>query len=147
MYKKFLGLSIILFTLSTGYSFSQTEHYFLIGFNADLIKTDNDGFFEKAQGGIEANYYFSRKFTGTTGLEWWTDDKVSWVLGARWFPIDDAYFRLRGLLGERDIAFGAGWDKPLNQNFRVEAMADIYFSGHIAIRAGVAYAIRKREAN
>lgn len=139
---KSIALSTLIFFMPC-FSVAQKAHYFLIGANADLIKTDNDGFFKKAQGGLEANYYISRKFTGTTGVEWWMDEKLSWVLGARWYPIDDAFFRMRGLLGEQDIAIGGGWAKPLCANLRVEAMADIYFSGHISIRAGVAYAIRK----
>lgn len=144
MYIKFIALSVLL-SLGSFLSFAQTEHYFLIGAHVDLIKTDNDRFFDKAQAGAEVNYYFSRKFTVTTGLEYWTSDKASWVLGARWFPIDDAYFRVRGLLGEGDISLGGGWAKPLNENLRLEAMADIYFSGHMAIRVGIAYAIRKKQ--
>ncbi len=127
------------------FSFAQKAHDILIGVNADLIKSDNDGFFEKGQVGVEGNYYFSQKFSITTGAEWWTRDKVSLALGARWFPIDDAYVRVRGLVGEQDISVGAGWAKPLQDNFRLEAMADLYFSGHIAIRAGIGYLIRRKQ--
>jgi hypothetical protein len=141
----FTLISILLSFLSY-FSFAQEAGDILIGANADLIKSDNDGFFEKGQGGVEVNYYLSRKITGSSGIEWWMNDRISLVLGARWFPMDDAFIRIRGLIGEQDISVGAGWAKPVEKNFRIEAMADLYFSGHIAIRAGLAYMIkRKRE--
>ena len=132
---------LILYTIPI-LSFGQKVHHMLIGLQTDLIKSNNDGFFEKAQIGAEANYFFSRKFSVSGGVEWWTDDEISLALGARWSPLDDAFFRGRFLVGEQDISLGAGWAKPMNDNFRMEAMADLYFSGQLAIRAGVAYILK-----
>jgi len=116
----------------------------MVGGALDLIKSDNSGFLDKAQIGLEGNYFITRKFTGTAGVEFWTSDDVSFVLGARWFPIDEAFVRVRGLLGENDFAIGGGWTKPLNENLRFEAMGDFYFKGEFAIRAGVAYVFRRK---
>ena len=130
----------ILFAACSLMSFAQRAERWMIGVQADLIKSDNDGFFEKLQVGLEANYYFSRKFAVTAGVEWWTGDFVSFVAGARFTPIDEGFIRIRGLPGH-DFSIGAGFAKPLSENLRIEAMADLYLEGHIAIRAGIAYAI------
>ena len=123
-------------------SFAQRTQRVMIGVQADLIKSDNDGFFEKLQCGIEGNYYFSRKFSATVGIEGWTGDRVSVVLGARLCPIDEAFIRIRGLPG-KDFSIGAGFGKFLSENVRVEAMSDLYLEGHIAIRAGIAFGFGK----
>lgn len=117
---------------------------FLIGGYADIIKTDNDGFMQKAQFGAEFNYFIDRKFTGTAGIDIWTDDKASFVIGGRWYPVDIFFVRARGLIGENDLSLGAGWNKPFNENWRFEAIADFYFKGEFGIRAGLAYTIRKK---
>lgn len=114
----------------------------LLGINFDLIKSDNDGYFEKAQIGFEGNYFFSRKFAVTGGLEVWTRDKVSLVLGSRWFPNKDVYIRARGLIGENDFSVGGGWAKPMTEELRFESMADFYFSGNFTIRAGLALMLK-----
>lgn len=119
---------------------AQRAQRIMVGAQADLIKSDNDGFFEKVQGGLEGSFYFSRKFAVTGGVEVWTDNQILAVVGTRFCPIDEAFFRLRGLPG-KDLCLGAGFSKPLGHNFRFEGMADLYFKGHIAIRAGIAYGI------
>jgi hypothetical protein len=123
---------------------AQIAHDFLVGTSLDLIKSDNDGYFEKAQVGLEVNYFVTRKFTGTVGVEVWTRDNASAVLGARWYPIQDAFVRLRGLIGENDISIGGGWAKPMTEELRFEAMADFYFDGNFSIRGGIAYLIRRK---
>ncbi|MEX2234846.1 MAG: hypothetical protein WD824_21970 [Cyclobacteriaceae bacterium] len=133
----------LIFILCSIVSFAQRAQRLMIGVQADLIKSDNDGFFEKLQGGIEGNYYFSRKFSATAGVEAWTGDRVSMVVGARVCPIDEAFFRIRALPG-KDFSIGAGFGKFLSENVRVEAMSDFYLEGHIAIRAGIAFGIGKR---
>lgn len=127
-----------LFTVSFLNSFAQRAQRLMIAVQTDLIKSDNDGFFEKMQGGLESNYYFSRKFSATAGVEWWTGDKVSLAAGVRFSPIDEAFIRVRGLPGN-DFSVGAGFAKPLSEKIRLEAMADLYLEGHIAIRAGIAF--------
>jgi hypothetical protein len=133
---------VSLFFLSF-YSSAQTAKDFLIGMNLDLIKSDNDGYFEKAQFGVEVNYFISRKLTATTGIEVWTRDGASAVIGARWFPVKDAYIRARGLIGVNDFSVGGGWGKPMTEKLRFESMADFYFAGDFCIRAGFAYRITK----
>jgi hypothetical protein len=139
---KFVFLSLSLITFSF-YSSAQTAKDFLIGMNFDMIKSDNDGYFEKAQAGVEVNYFISRKLTATTGIEVWTRDGASAVIGARWFPVKDAYIRFRGLIGADDLSIGGGWAKPMTEKLRFESMADFYFAGDFCIRAGLAYRITK----
>ena len=131
---------IVLFSLCFFSSFCQRAQRLTIGVQADLIKSDNDGFFEKIQGGLDANYYFSRKFAATAGAEWWTEDKIIPVFGVRFAPIDEAFIRMRALPGN-DFSIGAGFAKPLSERIRIEAMSDLYFKGHIAIRLGIAWSV------
>lgn len=122
---------------------SAAQRALLLGANMDLIRSDHNGFFGRAQGGIEANYFFSRKFSGTAGVEVWTGRRIIPALGVRLWPIDEAFVRLRALPGE-DLSIGGGFTRPLKNHFRIEAMADFYFAGDIAIRAGLAYALAQR---
>lgn len=142
MKKRFLSLVLILITST---AFSQIAKDFMIGANLDLIRSDQDGYFEKAQAAAEFNYFLSRKFTATGGVEYWTEhQQASLVMGARWFPVKEAFLRLRGLVGANDIAIGGGWSKPLKHNWYFESMADVYtVHGYVAIRAGVVYVIKR----
>ena len=115
----------------------------MIASHFDLIKSDNDGFLEKMQGGFEGSYYFSRKLAATAGVEWWTGTNVIAIPGIRFCPIDEAFFRVRGLIG-KDLSIGGGFAKPLSDKLRIEATGDLYFEGHIAIRAGLAYGFGPR---
>jgi hypothetical protein len=133
----------LFFCLCSGICFPQRAQRIMVAVHSDLIKSDNDGFFEKMQGGVEGSFYFSRKFAATGGIEWWSDDEIVATLGGRFCPIDEAFARIRGLPG-KDFSVGGGFSKPLSDNFWVEAMADFYFQGHIAIRAGVSYGLGGR---
>lgn len=115
----------------------------MLAAHADLIRSDNDGFFEKVQTGLEGSFYVSRKFAVTGGVEWWSGDNVVGVAGVRFCPIDEAFIRMRGLV-RKDFSLGAGFSRPLSENLRVEAMADYFFRGPIAIRAGITYGIGDR---
>jgi hypothetical protein len=142
--KRILLFVCLLFLTLT--SFSQIAKDFMIGGAVDLIKSNQHGYFERTQGGVEANYFFSRTFTGMIGIEYWTEDHtISFVVGGRWFPIPEAFVRLRGLVGANDISVGGGWAKPFKENWRFEAISDIYADGHIAIRAGVAHVFRRKQ--
>jgi hypothetical protein len=140
--KKILPLLLIaLISLQTR---AQSAKDFMTGVNVDLIKSSNDGYFEKVQASAELNYFISRKFTATGGIEWWTsNNQVSLIIGTRWYPISDAFLRLRGLVGANELSVGGGWAKPLNVNMKFEAMGDVYFRGDIAIRAGLVYLFRR----
>jgi hypothetical protein len=142
MFKEVLFF-VLLFLCVATYSNAQIAGDYLVGVQMDLIKTDNDGVIEKAQIGAETNYFVTRHFTGTIGFEVWTDNDISFILGARWLPSEDGFVRVRGLIGENDFSIGGGWVKPLNNNFRFEAIADFYFKVDFSIRAGIAYVIRR----
>jgi hypothetical protein len=123
-------------------SFGQAKNDLLIGLQTDLIKTGNAAYFQRFQSGIEGNYFFHQHFTMTGGIEYWTQTRqLSLVTGLRWYPADDAFVRVRGLLGANDFSFGGGWSKPLRENLRFEAISDFYFAGQITIRAGFTYTI------
>jgi hypothetical protein len=136
--------STLIFSLLVISAFAQKKD-FLVGMNLDLIKSDNDGYFEKAQVGLEVNYFFSSKFTATAGVEVWTREGPGAVIGMRWYPVKDAYIRVRGLFGENDLSIGGGWAKPMTEILRFESMADFYFTGNFSIRAGFAFLIKHPE--
>jgi hypothetical protein len=139
--KRVVVISIVFLVATSAHS--QIARDWMINAHGDLIKSDNSGYFEKLQGSVEANYFVSRKFSATGGIEFWTDGlEASVVIGGRWCPIPEAFVRLRGLIDTNDISIGGGWAKPLKNNWRFEAIGDIYTEGHIAIRAGFAYIIR-----
>ena len=140
--KRLLLLAIA--CVATTSACAQIAKDFMAGVHLDLIKSGNDGYFEKVQTSAELNYFITRKFTATGGIEWWTsNNQVSLVMGSRWYPIPDAFVRVRGLIGANDVAVGGGWAKPLNVSWKFEAMGDVYFRGNIAIRAGLVYIIRR----
>ena len=116
----------------------------MIGGGFDVIKTDNDKLFDKLQVGFEANYFVIREFTATAGIEIWTYRDESFVIGSRWYFMDNLYMRFRGLIGENDFSIGAGGAIPLKPNLRLEIVGDFYFEGDFALRTGLAYIIRTR---
>jgi hypothetical protein len=140
--RPFFTALLLCFLLSSSYA--QIAKDFMVGGGLDLIKTDNNGFLGKGQFGAEGHYFITRQFTLSSGLEGWTADGVSLTLGARWFPVEEAFVRMRGLIGENDLAIGGGWAKPLNDKMRFEAMGDFYFKGDFAIRVGIMYVIRRK---
>lgn len=141
--KKLLLTSLVACLTLTSYS--QIAKDFSLSLHADLVKSDNSTFFDKAQASGEVNYFISRKFTATAGAEFWTsNEQLSFVMGTRWFPIPNAFVRVRGLIGANEISIGGGWAKPLHENWRFEALADFYTGGDIAIRAGFTYLIRRK---
>lgn len=109
----------------------------------DFIKTDNAGILEKAQLGIEANYFITRKVTATAGAELWSDQKDSFVIGGRCYVADKLFLRVRGLIGENDLSLGAGWTKPINSKWRTEVLGDFYFEEEFSLRVGISYLFKK----
>jgi hypothetical protein len=135
-----LVAGLVLFSITV---FSQFNKGLLMGTHMDLIKSNHDGYFEKAQIGLEANYFLSEHFTATGGLEFWTREGASAVMGTRWYPVPDAYIRLRGMIGNNnDVSIGGGWAKPISETIRLESMADFYFEGDFSIRAGFAFMLK-----
>lgn len=138
-------LSLATLVLISLTSQAQSSNDFMISGGLDLIKTDFNNPFDKAQIGLEANYFVVRNFSAGAGVDIWTDQKSSFVMGARWYPMDHVFVRFRGLIGANDAAVGAGWAKPLNDNWRFEAMGDFFFGQtEFAVRAGVSYIIKKK---
>lgn len=135
--------ALVIFLGITSFANSQEKGDVHLATEMDLIKSDYDIFFNRVQIGLEANYFFNKKASGTLGMEIWTQAGLSAVIGGRWYPTPEAFLRARALFGTNDFSLGAGFSKPLSEVIRFEAMTDVYFEGTFTIRAGVAYIIRK----
>jgi len=127
-------------------SIAQSTKDFLVGGGLDLLKSDYEKPFNKAQFGIEGHYFIVRQFAVGAGMELWTTHQSSsFMMGVRWYPTDKLFVRFRGLIGANDAAAGAGWSQPLKNSFRLEAMGDFYInSTEFALRLGVAYVIKPK---
>jgi hypothetical protein len=142
---KFTISSVIIIIAFTLPSFAQSNNDIMIGGSLDLIKTDYSSFLDKAQIGLEANYFVVRHFAASGGVELWTKDKSSFMMGMRWYPVDHVFVRFRGLIGANDVSIGGGWVKPINDSWRFEAIGDFYVAEtEFAIRAGMSYVIKSK---
>lgn len=136
---------LLLFPLAVSIM-AQTSSNIMVGGGVDLIKSDNNGFAEKIQTGLEANYFINRSFSVSGGFEFWSgnNNNNSLILGLRWYPIQKLFIRFRGLIGQDDVGLGAGYAHVLNANWRLEVIGDYYMDqGAAGFRLGVAYVIRK----
>ncbi len=137
-----LFIILIVFTLP---SFAQSNNDIMVSGSLDLIKTDYSSFLDKGQIGLEGNYFVVRHFAVGAGVELWTKQKSSFVMGMRWYPHDHVFVRLRGLIGANDVSIGGGWAKPINDAWRFEAIGDFYVADtEFAIRAGLSYVIKSK---
>src|SRR3954469_6960486 len=128
--------------LAYGFVSAQSTNDFLISGGFDFIKTDINKAFDKAQVGLEVNYFLQRKFAVGAGGEFWKGGANSFVLGARYYPTENIFVRMRGLIGANDLAIGGGYSKPIHKYWRLEAMGDIYLAHpNFALRGGVSYVI------
>ena len=142
--KKLLLLIITLMTTASNFLYAQSTNDILLTGGLDLIKTDNPGVFEKAQIGIEANYFVVRHFAVGVGGEIWTEQKDSFTLGARWYANDNVFVRFRGLIGANDAAVGAGYSKALTEYLRLEGTGDFYVDAtEFGLRIGLSYVIKR----
>lgn len=122
-----------------------TQAQYLLNFGIDTYKTDNRNPFEfvdKAQFGVELNYFILRQLALTAGLEYWTaDERVSVIPGMRLYPIDPVFLRFRPMIsGEVDYAAGVGYARRITDEWRIEVIGDYYFErGNAALRLGVGY--------
>lgn len=119
---------------------------YLFNFNIDAYKTDNRNpieFVDKAQFGFEFNFFLLTQLSFTSGVEIWTDRGVSFIPGARFYPIQPVFLRFRPMLGkEVDYAFGVGYARKITDLWRLEVMTDYYFeNSNLAIRFGVGYTL------
>ena len=135
--KRFFVLLVL--ALISQVALSQSTHDFLIGAGFDFIKTDQNGLLQKAQFGLDVNYFVVRHFSVGGGAEVWTNkQKDSFVMGMRWYFNEKVFMRFRGLIGANDASLGLGYAYPLKTNVRLEGIGDYYFSGRaLAIRAGI----------
>lgn len=139
--KKFLFVALFFIALYPW----DAQAQFLFTAQVDAYKTDNRNPFEfvdKAQFGVEANYFLYEQLGVTAGLEVWTES-VRFVPGMRFYPINPLFLRFRPLLGkEVDYAFGVGYARKITDNWRFEAMTDYYFErSDLAIRFGIGYTL------
>ena len=140
--KQFFVIALIV-SATIGAMAQSTSDLMLSG-GMDIVKTDNPGLFEKAQIGIETNYFVVRHFAVGLGAEIWTDQKSSFMMGARWYANDNVFLRFRGFIGANDVALGAGYAKPLTEYLRLEGMGDFYLSStEFGIRIGLSYVIKR----
>jgi len=124
-------------------SYTQSTGSIMIGGGLDLLKSDINNIADKTQVGFEVNYFLLRNYSVTGGLEIWTRGNESFILGMRWYPVENIFARFRGLIGENpEVSLGAGYWRNIDDHWRFEGMADLYFQGDIAFRAGVAYLFR-----
>lgn len=136
---------LFLLTFFTLPALAQSNNDIMVGGSMDLIKTDYSSFFDKGQMGLEANYFVVRHFAASGGVELWTRQKSSFMMGMRWYPLDHVFVRMRGLIGANDVSIGGGWVKPINETWRFEAIGDFYVAKtEFAIRAGVGYVIKSK---
>jgi hypothetical protein len=133
---------LLLFGLSAHLAMAQSTHDVMVGGGLDVVKTDNYKLFEKAQLGLEINYFVVRHFAVGGGIEVWTRQQNSFVIGMRWYADEHFFARFRGLIGANDASLGIGWSQPIHQNLRFEVLGDYYFHSDFALRAGIQYIIR-----
>ncbi len=135
---------ICLFVMIGGLTVAQAQssNDIMVSGGFDLIKTDYDKAFDKVQLGFEVNYFVIRHFAVGAGVELWSKQKNSFVMGMRWYANDNIYVRFRGLIGVNDAAIGAGYSKAINKDWRIDGIGDFYFdAGQFGLRAGVSYII------
>jgi hypothetical protein len=141
MLKKIV-ISLALLINSVQFINAQSSNDIMVSGGFDLIKTDYDEAFGKAQLGFEANYFVVRHFSVGAGAEIWGKQKNSFVMGMRWYANDNIFVRFRGLIGANDVAIGAGYSKAINKDWRLDGMGDFYVdAGEFGLRLGVSYII------
>jgi hypothetical protein len=137
-----ISLLAVFFFLCFGNLFAQSSNSIMISAGADVIKTDIDEPFKKAQIGLEANYFVVRHFAVGAGAEFWTDRTNSFVMSMRWYPVDNLFVRLRTLTGANVVAVGVGYAFPLSDHWKLDGIGDFYFNNpQFALRAGISYVI------
>jgi hypothetical protein len=144
MRKKISMLLLAGLLVMVHHSKAQIAEDLMVGGHFDVVKTDFSSILQKVQLGVEANYFATKAITATAGFEYWTTEGFSFLVGGRWYPKENTFVRVRGLVGANDLSIGGGWSKPINENWRFEAIGDFYFKVDFAIRVGIVYIIRKK---
>ncbi len=134
--------SLILIIAAAHFIIAQSSNDIMVSGGFDLVKTDYNEAFGKAQIGFEANYFVVRHFSVGAGVDIWSKQKDSFIMGMRWYANDNIFVRFRGLIGANDAAIGAGYSKAINKDWRVDGMGDFYVdAGEFGLRLGVSYII------
>lgn len=100
-------------------------------FNIDYYKTDVDQqYFEKAQFGVEAGYFFNQTFMASGGLELWTERREPIItLGNRFYPSPPFFIRYRALIKDlSDVSLGIGYTYLLNDRWLIETTGDYFLN-------------------
>ncbi|WP_375584383.1 hypothetical protein [Cyclobacterium xiamenense] len=114
---------------------------FLVSGGLDLIRTDLDQVLERAQFGLEVNYFYLHQLSFSGGYEHNLDRPNHMTIGMRWYPIEPVFLRARALVGNQaDLGVGMGYTYNLTYRFRLETMADYYVQGN-ALGARIAIAV------
>lgn len=121
----------------------QAEGSYMISGAFDLGRTDAPGVIRRYQIGLEANYFHWYNISFSGGYEFNYDGPNQVTLGGRYYPLEPAFIRMRGLVGkDGDIAFGAGYTLNLSYRVRLEGMVDYYAVSNVAgLRAGLSFLI------
>ncbi|SHM40287.1 hypothetical protein SAMN04488057_101336 [Cyclobacterium lianum] len=123
-------LSAMLLLLLGGISRSHAQQAagsFLISSGLDLVRTDIQGIFQKAQLGAEVNYFHLHQLSFSGGFEYNTAGANQITGGLRFYPLEAAFIRARALVGNNaDLGLGAGYTYNITYRMRLEGIADYY---------------------
>jgi hypothetical protein len=131
--------SLLFIAFITLISISESKAQWRLAAGIDVLSTP---FFEnipKYRFGAEAQYFMANRFALTGGLEFIEKD-LGGSAGFRFYPINPVFLRMRGILKDNsDLAIGMGYAIGLNNNWRLETMADYFaVSSGFAMRIGLA---------
>jgi hypothetical protein len=117
----------------------QAETSILVSGAADLVRTDVPGVIRRHQVGAEVNYFYLYNLSISGGYEFNHSRADQVTIGGRFYPIEPAFIRLRGLIGgQSDLALGLGYTYNITYRIRLEGMVDYYAVTQVAgLRAGI----------
>ncbi|WP_200975326.1 hypothetical protein [Echinicola sp. 20G] len=132
-----------LFWVSEDAQAQQAEGSYLVSGAFDLARTDAPGVIRRYQIGLETNYFHWYNISFSGGYEFNYNRPNQVTLGGRYYPLEPAFIRMRGLIGkDSDLAFGAGYTLNLSYRVRLEGMVDYYAVSNVAgLRAGISFLI------
>ncbi len=142
--KGIVGFTIILMVMTSTPSYGQqAAGSYLLSAGLDLARTDAPGVIRRYQMAGELNYFHLHSLSFSGGYEFNYNRPNHVTLGSRFYPIEPAFIRVRGLLGRNsDIAFGAGYSHNFSYRFRLEGMVDYYAVSNVAgLRVGIGFLI------
>lgn len=117
----------------------QAEGSLLLSGAGDVVRTDVPGVIRRYQLGFEGNYFYKHNLSISGGYEFNYGRANHMALGARYYPTEPLFVRIRGLIGsDSDVAFGVGYTYNISYRVRLEAVSDYYLvSKVVGLRLGV----------